>query len=295
MIRAWWIPGLMALVLAASAAVAPARADPPLWRVRDADTEMVLFGSVHALPAGVEWRTAALDEALAGADLVVFEILTPETEAEEMAMSMPMLRYLIGDRLLSETVSPKTFARAVDAARAQQFDVQALEMFRPWAAAFMLEMGAEEMKGRSSDLGVDAQIESGLPEGRRTEALDTDVLLHAAMAALAEAGDAEGEALLVEVLDTLDKAGDDLDLEIETAWVAGDLAPVLAEIETMKAEAPRLHQVLLVDRNTAWIPALERMMQTEGRVVVIAGVAHMVGEVGLPTLLRQAGYEVEGP
>ena len=45
--------------------VEPARADPPIWRVRDADTEMVLFGSVHTLPEGVEWRSAALDAALA--------------------------------------------------------------------------------------------------------------------------------------------------------------------------------------------------------------------------------------
>lgn len=293
--RAWFLSGVIAIALATTAAVSPARADPPLWRVRDADTEMVLFGSVHALPPGVEWRTAALDQALADADLVVFEILTPDTEAEEIEMFMPMMRYLVGDRLLSETVSPKTFARAVAAAQAQAFDLQALEMFRPWAAAFMLEMGAEEAKGRSGDLGVDASIETALPEGRRTEALDTDALLHASMAALAEAGDAEGEELLIEVLDTLDKAGDELDIEIETAWVAGDLGPVIAEMESMKAEAPRLHQVLLVDRNTAWMPALKRMMETEGRVVVIAGVAHMVGEDGLPTLLRQAGYEVEGP
>lgn len=293
--RAWWMSGLMALALAATAAVSPARADPPLWRVRDADTEMVLFGSVHALPPGVEWRTAALDQALAEADLVVFEILTPESEAEEMAMMAPMIRYLLGERRLSETVSPKTFARASAAAQALQFDPSGLERFRPWAAAVMLEMGADEAKGRSGDLGVDTSIETALPEGQRTEALDTDALLHAAMAALAEAGDAEGEALLIEVLDGLDKAGDELDMETETAWIAGDLAPVLADIESMKAESPRLHQVLLVDRNNAWMPALKRMMETEGRVVVIAGVAHMVGEDSLPALLRQAGYEVEGP
>lgn len=293
--RAWFLSGVIAIALATTAAVSPARADPPLWRVSDADTEMVLFGSVHALPPGVEWRTTALDQALAEADLIVFEILTPDTEAEEVAMFMPMMPYLVGDRPLSETVSAKTFARATAAARAQAFDIQALEMFRPWAAALMLEMGAEEAKGRSADLGVDASIESGLADDLRTEALDTDALLHASMAALAETGDAEGEALLIEVLDALDKAGDDLDLEIETAWAAGDLAPVIAEMETMKAEAPRLHQVLLVDRNNAWMPALKRMMRTESRVVVIAGVAHMVGEEGLPALLRRAGYRVEGP
>ncbi|MGZ9099414.1 MAG: TraB/GumN family protein [Brevundimonas sp.] len=292
--RAWWVSGLAAVVLS-TVQVSPARADPPLWRVSDADTEMVLFGSVHALPPGVAWRTDSLDRALAAADLVVFEILTPETEEEEMAMMLPMLRYLMGAQPLSATVSEQTLARARLAAEAQDLDPQVLEMFRPWAAAFMLEMGADEALGRSGDLGVDTAIETGLPEGRRTEALDTDALLHASMAALAEDGDAEGEELLIEVLDSLDEAEDALDMTLETAWLAGDLEPIRVEMESMKAEAPRLHQVLLVDRNHGWMPALRRIMETEGRVVVIVGVAHMVGEDGLPTLLRQAGYTVEGP
>lgn len=291
---AWLVPGLAAMLLA-TVQVSPARADPPLWRVSDADTEMVLFGSVHALPPGVDWRTEDLDRALASADLVVFEIVTPDTEEEEMAMMLPMMRYIIGMQPLSATVSGSTFARARLAAEAVDLEPGVLEMFRPWAAAFMLEMGGDEAKGRSGDLGVDTILETGLRDDQRTEALDTDALLHASMAALAEDGDAEGEALLIEVLDSLDEAEDALDMEMENAWLVGDLEPIRAEMASMKAEAPRLYQVLMTDRNHGWMPALRRMMETEGRVVVIVGVAHMVGEDGLPTLLRQAGYTVEGP
>lgn len=291
--RAWFLSGVVALALATTVAAPPARADPPVWRVSDPDTEMVLFGSVHSLPPGIAWRTAALDQALAGADLIVFEILTPGTESEQMAMLMPMMPYLLGDRPLSQTVSAETFARVAAAATAQGGDPRMLDMFRPWAAALMLDMGADEALGRSGELGVDVQIETGVRADQRKQALDTDALLHASMAALAEAGDAEGEEMLVEVLDTLDR--DTLDLEVETAWAAGDLEPILRQIAEMKVEAPRLHQVLLIDRNTGWMPALEEMMRTERRVVVVAGAAHMVGDDGLPALLRRAGYAVEGP
>lgn len=292
--RAWVIGGLV-LLLTTLAGIESARADPPLWRVRDADTEMVLFGSIHALPPGIDWRTAELDAALDGAGLVVFEVLTPGSEEEEIALLLPMMRYLLAPRPLSEAVSAETFARAAAAAEIQGLEIGELEMLRPWAAAIMLEVGADAARGRSDDLGVDTSIESTLLPDRRTEALDTEALLHAAMAALAEAGDAEGEKLLVEVLDYLDERGDELDMEIENAWLAGDLGPLLEELATMRAEQPRLHDVLLVDRNHGWMPALERMMATESRVVVIAGVLHMVGEDGLPALLRRAGYEVEGP
>lgn len=284
---------LIAILAASWLAVTPARADPPVWVVRDADTEMVLFGSIHALPPGIEWRTARLDAALDAADLVAFEILTPKTEEEETAMFLPFLPYLVADRPLSEVVAAETFVRALAAARAQDMDVLALQMMKPWVAALMLDMGADEALGRQDDLGVDTILEQSLAEGRRKEALDTPELLHASMRALAEMGDVEGEALLVEVLDSLDR--EELDVEIENAWAAGDIGPIVDEMRTMQAEAPRLYQALLVDRNRAWMPALTRMMESEGRVVVVAGAAHMVGEDGLPTLLRAAGYEVEGP
>lgn len=290
--RFWCLGGLAALVLAITDVV-PARADPPIWRVRDADTEMVLFGSIHALPPGIEWRTAELDAALEAADLVAFEILTPENETEELQMILPYLRYLMADRPLREAVSAETFERVRAAAVAQGHEIQVLDMMKPWAAALMLDMGADEALGRSAELGVDTVLETSLPEGRRKEALDTDALLLASMKALSEAGDAEGEAMLVEVLDGLDHKR--LDLTLESAWADGDLDAIEAEIGDMKRDAPRLYQALLVDRNHGWMPALTRMMETEGRVVVVAGAGHMVGEDGLPALLRKAGYTVEGP
>lgn len=285
--------GLLPTLLACLLAATPALADPPIWRVSDADTEMVLFGSIHALPPGIEWRTAGLDAALQSADVVAFEILTPETEDEEMALFMPFLRYLVADRPLSEAVAPETFARALSAAGEQSVDILSLQMMKPWAAALILDMGAEEALGRSADLGVDTILEESLSPVRRKQALDTPELLLASMQALAEMGDAEGEAMLVEVLDGLDR--DELDLDVETAWAAGDMAAIEEEMRQMREEAPRLHQALLVDRNHAWIPALTRLMDTEGRVVVVVGAAHMVGDDGLPSLLRAAGYEVEGP
>ena len=59
---------LLAGLAAALALAAPAAAKPPIWVVRDADSELVIFGSVHVLPPGLDWRPPALDAALARAD-----------------------------------------------------------------------------------------------------------------------------------------------------------------------------------------------------------------------------------
>ena len=38
-------------------------ATPAMWRVQDADSDYVLFGTFHILPPDLDWRTDALNEA----------------------------------------------------------------------------------------------------------------------------------------------------------------------------------------------------------------------------------------
>ena len=52
----------------------PAQAKPPMWIVRSPHATLVLFGSIHLLPAGLDWRPATLDDALARADELWFEL-----------------------------------------------------------------------------------------------------------------------------------------------------------------------------------------------------------------------------
>ena len=284
------VPVLAALALALSVLVAaPARAEPAIWRVTDADTEMVLFGSVHALPPQVEWRTAELDAAIASADLVAFEILTPASEAEEVAMMAPLMGYMFATRPLREVLSAPAWARLEAFLIKREMAPEAFDALRPWAAAMMLEIAAAESEGATGDLGVDTVLEASVAPERRKEALDTPALLLSTIQALAAYGDAEGEALLVETLDWIEESETQPEWALEEAWAAGDTAAVAELVEEMRTEAPSLYKALMTDRNTAWVPALVRMMESERRVVVVVGAAHMSGPDGLP------GYAVEGP
>src|ERR1043166_1518461 len=67
---------LSALAVLLLAACAPQqRAHPALWQVRGPNgAQGWLFGTVHVLPAGLDWQTPALDRALDHAGLLVFEI-----------------------------------------------------------------------------------------------------------------------------------------------------------------------------------------------------------------------------
>ena len=54
---------ILASLIAVLALTAGAKADPAMWEVRDGDSAIRLFGSVHMLPADLKWRTAALENA----------------------------------------------------------------------------------------------------------------------------------------------------------------------------------------------------------------------------------------
>src|SRR5688572_23990717 len=77
---------LAALGLAAMAA--PASAEPPMWVVKDADSTIYLFGTVHLLDPAIEWKTARVLKALDQATQLWVEIAIPQGGEMEMAMSM---------------------------------------------------------------------------------------------------------------------------------------------------------------------------------------------------------------
>jgi uncharacterized protein len=82
---------------------------------------------------------------------------------------------------------------------------------------------------------------------------------------------------------------------LEQAWLNGDLArlgPGL--VGEMKANNPALYQALLKRRNEAWAETLSRELAVGSKVELVnVGALHMVGDDGLPALMKARGYSVE--
>ncbi|MDO9077377.1 MAG: TraB/GumN family protein, partial [Brevundimonas sp.] len=80
-----------AFAQAAEAAPAPAVASrvvpqaegagPALWVIRDADSTLYLFGTVHVLRPTTAWGSARVDAAFDSADQIWFEISNPDDQA----------------------------------------------------------------------------------------------------------------------------------------------------------------------------------------------------------------------
>src|SRR5262245_49526316 len=101
----------MAALLAGALAACSASAEPPVWVIRDRDSTITLFGSVHMLPPGADWRPAKLRTAIAQADDVWFEL---PLDAASQSAGVERLNAL---SLLPEGQKLSALMPAADAAR----------------------------------------------------------------------------------------------------------------------------------------------------------------------------------
>ena len=148
--------------LAAFAAVlalaGPARAEPPMWVVRDADSELVLFGSVHLLPPGLAWRTAALDAALGRAEDLWLELPVDEASQQRGAKLAQQRMLLPKGQTLDGQLSAAGRARLRRIAPGLGLTARQLQPLRPWMAEVTLTVALAQRAGATSGGGVEQTL-----------------------------------------------------------------------------------------------------------------------------------------
>lgn len=79
---------------------------PTLWCMADEDTTIRLFGTVHLLLPELDWRTDAINRALALSDTIVFETDTSSPEAQPYIAAQYQQRGMFNDgRRLRDVLS----------------------------------------------------------------------------------------------------------------------------------------------------------------------------------------------
>ena len=90
MIRTTMLAAIASVALTTSAC-AQETFDPALYVVRDADSTMYLYGTVHVRPRGTDWGDEDVRSALASAEEVWTEIeISPQSDARAQALAMQL-------------------------------------------------------------------------------------------------------------------------------------------------------------------------------------------------------------
>lgn len=283
-----FLAGLAAAFLVA----APARADPPVWVVRDADSEMVLFGSIHVLPPGLAWRPAALDLALKRADDLWFELPAGPAAEQEIARLAATSGMLPVGRSLFTLLSPRDAELLIRAADGLGVDKTTLDRLEPWLAEVALAAAAYRAAGADTENGVEKTVETATPVKVRRVALETPA---EQLALFDQSPQDEQIASLNQTVRELQEDPDGYG-KLVRAWLAGDADALDREaLEPLRKASPGVFRRLVTERNARWAEELDGRLKSKGRTVVVVGVGHLVGADGLPAKLRALGYSVTGP
>ena len=281
-----------ALLLGWLGAAGAASAAPALWRVTSDHARIYLFGTLHALPPGLAWRTPAYDAAYAQAGTVWFEAALDG--ADPQTIKGILARYgMDPDRPLSQKLDPDALAQLE-----RQADLRRIDHLRPWAAALMLSMQPMLNQGAKVEAGADLTMTRAARGEAKTirtfETMEDQARVFASLPEVAEVRyltDVIHERAPTQPGPPPGPSAENL----EQAWMDGDLARLgPALVGRMKADNPGLYDALLKRRNLAWADMLTQEMATASGVELVnVGALHLVGDDGLPALLAARGFKVE--
>jgi uncharacterized protein len=283
----------LALMLALPACAqqqAPAApdADPALWVVKDADTTVYLFGTVHVLKPGLTWFDEAVRAAFDRSDALVLEMVEPEPAAMQALVTARGVNP--SGPALTELVPPAKRAAFAEAMRATGLPQAAYDRFDPWLAAVTLSLGPLQKLGYDPANGPERVLaDAARTAGKRVEGLETAEQQIGYFDALSQPAQV---AFLTSTIDDLPKVGEEMARMVDD-WARGDPATLAALLNDNLKDSPEVRQVLLTQRNARWAGWIAERMKTPGTVFVAVGAGHLAGADAVQAELAKQGIKAE--
>ncbi|MEM8599936.1 MAG: TraB/GumN family protein [Bacteroidota bacterium] len=256
-----------------------------LWTLADDDNTVALLGSVHFARPDLFPLAAPIEAAYDSAEVVVFELDLGDMEAHTMKL---VQAGMFADTTTLASVLPNPlYARTLATAQPLGFPEMALAKMEPWMLSMMMSSLDLMSKGYSS--GIDQHFhERAVADEKPVRALETiDMQI--------DLFDSMPMAQQVDFLRvTLDGQADSAAMmaRMTDAWLAGDAQALAALMDEEMEDTPDLRSSLLLDRNAAWVPQIEALLDGSDDALVVVGAGHLVGDDSVVAMLRAKGHEV---
>lgn len=287
--RFFAVLGLAAAGLSAPAAAEAKEARPALWQLYDHDTNIYLFGTVHLLPPGTDWRTEAIDKATREAGALVVETIIDDKNPQGFAAELARLSIRPGLPPIVERVAPDKRDALRTAIAKSGIPEAALNNMETWAAAFaLLQLQFKEL-GVSGNDGVELNLKKAFAEaGKPIEQLETNSQQLGFFDGLPEAAQRELLEGAIEAPGTAKKQFD----AMLVAWISGDVEAIGRTFNAELRNSPELKDALISRRNAHWSRWLHSRLAQPGTIFVAVGAGHLAGEDNVVDMLKQRGLKV---
>jgi len=286
-----YVPVLAPFALLASpacAADAPAAKpdiDPAVWVVKDADTTIYLFGTVHALDGKKDWFNDEVKASFDKSDELVLELIMPEKPEELQPLIMKYGVDMSGKKL-TDKLSPTGQKNLAAAVQEAGLPAQALDMFKPFFASVTLSAVQFQKMGMGPENGAEKILTSAAKAAnKKVGALETADFQLGLFDALPEAEQVRRvERARADRAKTRAKSVERID-----AWGKADTETVGKMMQEDDADSEMLRKVLLVNRNATWADWVQKRMAQPGTVFMAVGAGHLAGKDSVQDLLKAKG------
>lgn len=267
-----------------AAAPAPASAHPALWVLRDADTTIYLFGTIHILKPGIDWFDGRVRKAFDASSQLVLEL--PDIDD-------PRNQALVAKLAANASGTPFTAhmsanERAAYARTMAGFGLPAMafDKYKPWFAAINLSLLPLLKLGYDPNSGVERALTAvAVKSAKRISGFETTAQQLGFF-------DSMPEPLQIKYLDEtvkdVETAGPDLEKLVDQ-WSRGDADGLAETLNEGIGDQPELAKLLLEDRNKRWAAVLKDMLNRPGTFFVAVGAGHLAGKVSVQQQLKRLG------
>ena len=269
---------LAALPLPACAQTAPGAAatdaDPALWVVKDEDTTIYLFGTVHVLKPGLTWFDEAVKTAFDASDTLVLEMVEPPA-AEMQQIVMAKAAAAPSEPALTERVPADKRDAYIKAVTDLGAPASAFDRFDPWFAAVNLSIVPLVKAGYDPKNGPEAVLTGAAKAANKTvTGLETAEQQIGYFDSLS--GDAQMK-FLTGTLDQLPKLVPTMG-EMVGDWAKGDPDALAKLMNDDLKDSTEVADVILYRRNERWANWVAERMKQPGTVFVAVGAGHLAGD-----------------
>jgi uncharacterized protein len=278
----------------AKPAVATSTGHPALWEVQGKRGKLYLFGTFHALPVGLKWRTALLEKAIKRSDRLVTEVVLSEMKDPKSVQAIGAMMAVQGFTTANESgaaalLTPPQLLKLEKAVEKQGMPKAIALRLRPWFATLLLAQSMIAEAGYAPELGAEQQLikSFGKKPNLGLEGVTEQLSVFTTM---------DPETAKQALKETLDESstGAARLKTLSDAWASGDAAIITAEMVTESAQKyPKFHLAVFNERNAKWVPKLEKYLDQKGTTFVAVGAGHYYGPGGLLDLMAQRGIKVK--
>lgn len=281
---------LLLTLLAVSAAAVSVPAQTSVWKVIRNGSTLYLGGTCHVLRPADLPLPSEFDQAYRAASVVYLETDFARMQSAEMQQIIATRGMFTDGTTLDRILSPAAWNALRSYCEKRQLPTEQLRSMRPWLATVMIAAIELQKLGVTQEGADKIYFERARADGKRLgelESFDRQVDYIVGM------GSDRPDELMLNSLHDLDKLAHDFPALL-AAWRRGDLLELERLMNReLQDKYPELHRKLIVERNEAWLPVIERLLDTPEVEFVLAGVGHMSGPEGLVARLRSRGCSIE--